>query len=78
VFFVFSLILLVIFVILTAVFSNVFETLTAETALAAEAAKFTIIEHIMDQLPIIFVVMGGILVIVMFAKIRGGGGGMEA
>ena len=67
-----SFFLLVFMIILSGIFSNVFGEIVATEEFTTQAASFNIITEIMNRLPIFITVFGSILIIVMFAKTRGG------
>lgn len=67
-FMIFYFIVIVIAVILSAVLSNVWETISAEPTFSYTSTQFPITNHLMDKLPFYISVVGFIGLIVMFAK----------
>jgi len=74
VFFVASLLLLILLMVLVPVFSNVFDRFKANAAVSTAAAEFTVTTAFMDKLPMYFFIMCCVVLIALYAKHRGGGG----
>lgn len=64
--------ILVIFLILAAQFTNVFEEIKGDSSFKDTADDFVIITHIYTYYPIYIMVMGFVAMIVFFGKSRGG------
>ena len=67
-FFFISVLLLVIVVILGSMLSNVFDTAVENPDLAASLTEYTLISFVMEHLPSIILLIGGILLVVLYAK----------
>ena len=65
-----SLMLLLEFLTIAAIFTNVFEEITATEELASTAANFTIINLVMGHLPLTLLVIFSIISIALYAKWR--------
>lgn len=74
VFFVVSLIVLIVFMIFVPILANVFDAFATESAMAATADEFNVTTGFMDDLPTYFVVAAGLVLIVLYAKFKTGGG----
>src|SRR3990167_6602416 len=68
VFFVASLMLFIVTVIIGVVLSNVYEEFTASPDLVDTANRFPVMNYVMDNLPTIVTIMGGLVLIVLYAK----------
>lgn len=68
--FIFSIILMGIFVMLAGIFANVYDTAANSTELSVEAAKFTFIPAIMHNFVIVITIMGFVVLIVLYSKMR--------
>lgn len=65
-----SLLLLLVFLTVAAIFTNVFEEITATPELASTAANFEIINLVMGHLPLTLLVIFSAISIALFAKWR--------
>lgn len=70
----FSIILLVVMIIISAIISNVFESFSSSSVFTSQTSQYTILTEIMSKLPIITLILGSIIIIAMFAKSREGQG----
>lgn len=74
VFFVASLLMMILFMLIVPVFSSTFQKFQDNPSVSTAAASFTITDYFMDKLPMFFVLMCTVVVIAMYAKYRSGGG----
>ena len=74
VFFVASLLLLIIMMVTVPILSNVYEKFETHPSVSTAAAEFPIISAFFDDWPQYFVVMCAIVLIVLYAKYKRGGG----
>lgn len=65
-----SFFLLIIFLVVTAILSNVWQDITATSAIAPTAVRFTIINLVMSHLGLVLTVTFGLVAIAMYAKWR--------
>jgi len=72
-FFFISLFITIISLILSPIFSNVFGIIAKNPTFSAAAESFPFIRQVMQNLPIFILVIGSMVSIVLFAKIRSGG-----
>ena len=63
-----TIILLYVMTIITAAFSNFFQSFASKTVFAYQVGQFNIVVTIMTNLPVIFFVLGSVLIIVLYAK----------
>ena len=70
IYFAVSLVLLIVFVSLSPILSNVFVGMAAQPGMSEAAAKFSLSVRIMDNLPIIMSVFGALILIALYAKMR--------
>jgi hypothetical protein len=74
VFFVASLLLLCLLLVLIPAFTNAFDKFASHGSMAETAETFTITTSFFDELPTYFFIMSCIVLIALYAKYRGGGG----
>lgn len=74
VYFVASVLMIILFMVLIPVFSNVYEKVESNDAMADAAVEFDITSTFFDNLPTFFFVMCMVVVIALYAKYKGGGG----
>jgi len=74
VFFVMSLLLFIMFMIVVPVLSNVFDGFATNSQMITAADEFDVTTSFVGELPKYFVVMGGLVLIALYAKYRTGGG----
>ena len=67
-----SLILLMITILLSAVFSNIFEKIVDTPGLENVSATFNISTLVMDKLPLVALVFGLVVLLVLYIKVRAG------
>lgn len=72
IFFIVSLIVLIIFIVITPAMTNAFMGVAASPRFSTEAAELNIATQAMGNLPLILTVFGFILIIVLYAKRQGG------
>lgn len=73
VFFIFYIIILALLIVFSAIFSNVYQEMAANSGFSAEADRLNIISIFMQGLPIFVGVFGVLLAIVMYKNYRGAG-----
>jgi len=66
IFLVFFILAWAVLIFLSAICSNIYQTMAANPQLVAQAAQLTFVTHIMNWLPFIIGIFGGILAIVMY------------
>lgn len=66
--YVFSIVLMAIFLVLAGIFNNVYEKMANSSALSSEVAKFTFIPHIMTNLVFIVCLLGFVILIIIYGK----------
>ena len=74
VFFVLSLLMFILFMIVVPVLGNVFDAFAGDSGMSEAAEEFNVTTSFMDDLPKYFVVMCGIVLISLYAKYRAPGG----
>jgi len=67
-----SIFVLTFIVILSGQFYNIFYEFTIASELQTAASNFTLMENIWENMPLIIMVTGIVVIIVLYAKIRGG------
>jgi hypothetical protein len=72
-FFFISLLLMIVSLVVSPIFSNIFGTIAKNPTFSAAAESFPLMREIMQNLPMFILVIGSMVSIVMFAKIRSGG-----
>jgi F0F1-type ATP synthase assembly protein I len=72
VFFIVTLFLLIVAIILAAQFSNIFYEIRTAPDLQNASSNYTIIPTVMDKLPLIALIIGAIILVYLFAKARSG------
>lgn len=74
IFFVISLFILIFTVIISAQFANMYVEFSQNSELIAAASHYTLTYHVFTNFPTIITIFGFILAIVIYGKIRSGGG----
>lgn len=70
-FFFISLFILILAIVVAAIFSNVFTNIVeGQSDFQSSSANFTIITYIMDHLPSFIMLIGGLLLVILYAKSR--------
>lgn len=72
-FFIFGILLFVITIFLAAIFTNVYAELGNNSSMVDITAKFNIMNYIMQKLPIFMLIPGTLILVVLYAKMQGGG-----
>jgi hypothetical protein len=70
-----SLLFLTVLIMVSAIYSNVYDDLTSDTTLNTSAAHFTIIDWFMDKLPTLILFVGIIMLVVMYSRTQSEPGG---
>jgi len=73
IFFILSLIVLIISIILAAIMSNIFTAITQTPELINDTARFTIIPAVEDKLPLFVLIFAALSIIILYAKSRSSG-----
>ena len=73
IFFIISIVMLMIVVVVSAPISNAFMEMVTSDSLSAEAAEYDIATHIVGNIPLFAVVGGFLIIIALYAKPSGGG-----
>lgn len=69
-FFFVTIILLAFFIIIAAIFSNVYEDISTNEAFVDQSADFTVINHIMGNLPVWITIGGALVLLALYIKSR--------
>lgn len=72
VFFVASLLVMIILVMIGAVFTNIYHEVVTSTALSATGSEYTFMNAFFENLPRLFLFFSGVIAIVQFSKLRRG------
>lgn len=75
IFFFVSLIILGVVILISVVFSNIYQTITEDSAFGTTSTEFSIMNIFMKKLPWIAAIVIFITIIVLWGKSQGGGGG---
>jgi hypothetical protein len=67
-FFWISLLLLIIAIVIAAILGNVFGSVTSTAAFSSAAGELSVIPFIMNHLPLMILLIGGIILVILFAK----------
>lgn len=70
-FFFITMVLLVIFIGVSALISNVYDTASTSTQLNSTSSEFSFIPFLMDELPKVTLLLGVVVIIGLYVKIRG-------
>jgi hypothetical protein len=73
VFFIITLLLLVFIIVIVAQVGNFYAEFVETAALSSAAASFPLTTYIFQNIPLISVIFGFIIILVLYAKIKGGG-----
>ena len=74
IFFIVSIIILLLVIVASAPISNAFMSMVTSDSLATEAASYDVATHVVGNIPLIAVVGGFLIIIALYAKPKEGGG----
>ena len=74
VFFIASFLILIITILIAAILANTYTEIATDSKLSTAASQYTVIPYIMNNLPYVITILGLLIIIALYAKLKGIGG----